>query len=122
MDILLIFYYILFLVLITSPFLWFSQSLKHKEYNREVVEMNGRKSLLLENLRDLKIEVDTQKISQQEFLELSKDIVLELKQIDQKLSTIKEIPKNQVCSNCSNSITLPEANFCHICGNKLVKV
>lgn len=106
MDLLFILYSLIFLVILVSPF-FLNQFLTSKSQNKE--ESNERK-ILLDNLRDLKAELDTGKINFNEFENLSSSII-------EKLESLKE-DKNS-CKSCGYEIKNPNAKFCENCGAKL---
>ncbi len=125
MDILLILYSIVLTALLASPFLYihFNQSKILSRESEEKSSLNSERKMLLENLKDLKIEMDTGKIQASEFTELSKDIIGDLKELDSKLESIKtssSIPQiTGICRKCSFHTTITGAKFCAMCGNSL---
>jgi hypothetical protein len=111
MDTLFVLYSSIFIGILLSPFLYskiYSQTSKDASNESQV-----RKRILLDNLRDLKAEMDTGKIEFIEFEELSKSIVSELDSIAPQ----EETKKN--CNQCGYSFQSIEAKFCEICGTRI---
>ena len=77
MDILVILYSIVLMTALASPFLYIhlNQSKILSRESEEKSTLDSERKMLLENLKDLKIEMDTGKIQASEFTELSKDII-----------------------------------------------
>lgn len=125
MDILVILYSIVLMTALASPFLYIhlNQSKLLSRESEEKSTLDSERKMLLENLKDLKIEMDTGKIRSSEFTELSKDIIGDLKELDSKLESIKtSSPSPQItgiCRKCSFHTTIPCAKFCAMCGNSL---
>lgn len=123
MDILFFFYSFCLLGILIVPFWFFYKNhilsnasvLKALELSRFRV-LDEKRFLLLENLGDLKIERDTSKLSEEEFLELSKDIIVELKQIDSELKENGIVKKKTHCPSCNYSVLPDKARFCPMCG------
>ena len=92
MDILVILYSIVLMTALASPFLYIhlNQSKILSRESEEKSTLDSERKMLLENLKDLKIEMDTGKIQASEFTELSKDIIVNLKELDIKLESIKD--------------------------------
>lgn len=111
MDTLLVIYSSIFIGILVSPFLYSKAFMQNEKNNSN--ESQIRKRILLDNLRDLKAEMDTGKIEFIEFEELSKSIVSEL---DSILPSPK-IKKN--CNQCGYSFQSTEAKFCEICGTEI---
>jgi hypothetical protein len=122
MDVLLIIYSLFLLITVLSPFL-----LLHKKgevtgvASQELLDIQSRRELLLENLKDLKTEVDTGKFSLLEFSDASREIVLELKKIDSLLKDSQIEPAVStaggiVCKNCLYTTSIANAKFCPMCG------
>ncbi len=125
MDILLILYSIVLTALLASPFLYihFNQGKVLTRESEEKSSLNSERKMLLENLKDLKIEMDTGKILASEFTELSKDIIGDLKALDSKLESIKtaspSVQRTGICRKCSFHTTITGAKFCAMCGSSL---
>ena len=126
MDILVILYSIILMTALASPFLYIHLN-QNKLLSRESEEkstLDSERKMLLENLKDLKIEMDTGKIQASEFTELSKDIIGDLKELDSKLESIKDLtPAPQItgiCPKCSFHTTIAGAKFCAMCGSSLM--
>ena len=123
MDILLIIYSLLLFSVVLSPF-WvlYRKTETINPMLQDVSELQSRRELLLENLKDMKAEMDTGKFTFPEFSESSHEIVLELKVID---SQLKDNPteivsaSGSVCKNCNHAILLADAKFCYMCGAPL---
>ena len=125
MDILVILYSIVLMAALASPFLYIHLN-QNKLLSRESEEkstLDSERKMLLENLKDLKIEMDTGKIQASEFTELSKDIIGDLKELDSKLESIKTSSPTQqitgICRKCSFHTTIAGAKFCAMCGSSL---
>lgn len=145
MDILLIFYCLLFLFILIAPtgFVFF----KYKDKNTSLFgespdeftsNLKEERLILLSNLADLKAEEETGKLKQGEFQDLSKDILVSLSSIDDRLTKVREYPLEKsdpkeyqtsalenrgkvefnFCPQCGSQL-LPAAKFCHSCGYKL---
>lgn len=126
MDILLFFYGFILIGILIFPFIVLSKKQVSGEANisRERLELETHRKMLLENLKDLKAEMDSGKISIAEFNDLSGDIVDSLKKIDIELEKSNLIGLNnsgisRICSNCQFISTNTEAQFCARCGKKL---
>ena len=125
MDILVILYSIVLMTALASPFLYIhlNQSKILSRESEEKSTLDSERKMLLENLKDLKIEMDTGKIQASEFTELSKDIIGDLKALDGKLESIKTsspiVQLTGVCRKCSFHTTITGAKFCAMCGSSL---
>jgi hypothetical protein len=126
MDILLILYSIVLTALLASPFLYihFNQSKILSRESEEKSTLDSERKMLLENLKDLKIEMDTGKIQGSEFTELSKDIIGDLKELDNRLESIESsspvLKIIGICRKCNFHTTIAGAKFCAICGSSLL--
>ncbi|HMV42658.1 MAG TPA: hypothetical protein PKD50_08990 [Leptospiraceae bacterium] len=122
MDLLLLFYSVLLAFLIVAPFIYVQISEKNPISEEETrSSLESERKMLLENLKDLKTDMDTKKIQTNEFSELSKQIIEDLKQIDTKLANLPKIEfKPGVCRKCNFHTTIPNAKFCAMCGSSLV--
>ena len=125
MDILVILYSIVLMAALASHFLYIhlNQSKILSRKSEEKSTLDYERKMLLENLKDLKIEMDTGKIQASEFTELSKDIIGDLKELDIKFESIKDstpIPQiTGICRKCSFHTTITGAKFCAMCGSSL---
>ncbi|MBM9579038.1 zinc-ribbon domain-containing protein [Leptospira sp. 201903070] len=135
MDLLLIPFYILLVGIVVLPFLYvrFSLDLKSTDGESEKLELINRREVILENLRDIKIEFDTGKLTDGEFQSISNGIVKDLEEFDEKIRTIAQnIPQqaqtapnpNEIltkyCHECGFKIEIYGAKFCPSCGTKLI--
>ncbi|MBM9499095.1 zinc-ribbon domain-containing protein [Leptospira sp. 201903071] len=135
MDLLLIPFYILLVGIVVLPFLYvrFSIDLKSTDGESEKLELINRREVILENLRDIKIEFDTGKLTDGEFQFISKGIVKDLEEFDERIRTIAQnIPQqtqatpssNEIltkyCHECGFKIEIYGAKFCPACGTKLI--
>lgn len=145
MDILLIFYCLLFLFILIAPtgFVFY----KFKDKNTSLFgdspdeftsNLKEERLILLSNLADLKAEEETGKLKQGEFQDLSKDILVSLSSIDDRLMKVRDYPMEKsdskvyqgpslesrgkvelnFCPQCGSQL-IPAAKFCHSCGYKL---
>ena len=125
MDFLLIVYSCILFGILLTPFIFLQKKIASgnlQQTSSQQVLLQQRKKLLLDNLKDLKIEKDTGKISETELLDLSGTIVTELKEIDAELKQITPIPeqtKKLTCTQCGYSVSIPQAKYCPICGTAL---
>ncbi|TGL57571.1 zinc ribbon domain-containing protein [Leptospira sarikeiensis] len=131
MDYLLIFFYIVLVGIIASPFVYVSMFAKQIpfETNPESSELFDRRDVLLDNLKDLKIEFDTGKLTEPEFKSISSGLVKELEDQDKKISSgaasqvtaseSKPQLGGKFCHNCGFKIEIFGAKFCPECGTKL---
>lgn len=107
MDLLLIFYSVVFVLILISPFF-----LNRIFYSRSKSFDSNERKILLDNLRDLKAELDTGKINFEEFEILSIPIT-------EKLETLKvEIHS---CKKCGYELKNLNAKFCENCGAKILQ-
>ncbi|RHX83750.1 zinc ribbon domain-containing protein [Leptospira stimsonii] len=135
MDLLIIPFYIVLVGIIVLPFLYvrFSLNLKSTESESEKLELINRREVILENLRDIKIEFDTGKLTDGEFQSISTGIVKDLEEFDEKIRTIAQNIPQQVqttsgsnavltkyCHECGFKIEIYGAKFCPSCGTKLI--
>ncbi|TGK00212.1 zinc-ribbon domain-containing protein [Leptospira langatensis] len=130
MDFLLIFFYILLVGLLVSPFLYVAFVVEHKELETETErsELFDRRAILLDNLKDLKIEFDTGKLTEQEFKSISAGLIQELEEQDKKIELgpiakpqpIQTASTAKFCHNCGFKIEISGAKFCPECGTKLI--
>ncbi|TGK15659.1 zinc ribbon domain-containing protein [Leptospira fluminis] len=134
MDFLLIFFYLLLAALVVTPFAYvrFVKRENGSELETEKKELVNRREVLLENLKDLKIEFDTGKLTDPEFKSISAGIVQELEEQDRKIKTWSEkspqqsseeknpVPRQKYCHQCGFKIELVGAKFCPECGTKLL--
>ncbi|AXR62267.1 zinc ribbon domain-containing protein [Leptospira mayottensis] len=131
MDLLLIPFYIILLGIVVSPFLYirFAIHAKTSETESEKLELLNRREIILENLRDIKIEFDTGKLTETEFQTISSGIVKDLEDFDEKIA--QNIPKQlqtqtppstlpKYCHECGFKIEIYGAKFCPSCGTKLI--
>jgi hypothetical protein len=118
MDILLILYSILFFLILVFPFLWFHKRVVQDSKKSQRGELKEKRSLLMENLKDLKTDMETGKLSREELEMASEDIVKSLEAVDQELLGLQEIITH--CKHCKKEINLDEAKFCAYCGKLLL--
>lgn len=125
MDILLIFYSILLTGIFVAPFLYirFNHSILISHDGELRSTLDSERKMLLENLKDLKTEMDTGKIKSVEFSDLSQDIISSLKQLDAQILGLKDkttvLKKQGLCPKCNFQTTITGAKFCAKCGNPL---
>lgn len=128
MNFLVIFYSVLLVLVVISPFYYVKRKLNQSTDDSVFQEkqiLNLKREMLLDNLRDLRTEMDMKKLSLSEFQELSSEIVENLKEVDkeiQELPSLKsEHSKTKVseCAKCHFEILIEEAKFCPMCGNPL---
>ncbi|MCB1189254.1 MAG: zinc ribbon domain-containing protein [Leptospiraceae bacterium] len=127
MDITLLFYYVLLLVIIVFPFAYVQQRLKkgfESHSYQETGHLETKRLMLLDNLRDLRTEMDMQKLTLSEFQDLSSEIVGNLQEVDkeiseQKLSFQKTNPNKNECMECHYIVKIEGAKFCPMCGTQL---
>ncbi|MBE8400794.1 zinc ribbon domain-containing protein [Leptospira borgpetersenii] len=131
MDLLLIPFYIILLGIVVFPFLYirFAIHTKTSETESEKLELLNQREIILENLRDIKIEFDTGKLTEIEFQTISSGIVKDLEDFDEKIAqnTPKQlqtqIPPSTLpkyCHECGFKIEIYGAKFCPSCGTKLI--
>ncbi|UOG31180.1 zinc ribbon domain-containing protein [Leptospira noguchii] len=131
MDPLLIPFYVVLLGIVLAPFLWirFVNHSKTSDIESERSELINRREVILENLRDIKIEFDTGKLTESEFHSISSGIVKELEDFDEKIRSVAQIIPKQAdqtkvvpkfCHECGFKIVFYGANFCPSCGTKLL--
>ncbi|MCG6192502.1 zinc-ribbon domain-containing protein [Leptospira sp. FAT2] len=136
MDLLLIPFYVILIGIVVAPFVYIRYAIdaKTSESESEKLELINRREVILENLRDIKIEFDTGKLTEAEFQTISSGIVKDLEDFDEKIRTIAQnIPKPQVtatpntgellpkyCHECGFKIEIYGAKFCPSCGTKLI--
>ena len=126
MDILLIFYSVLLAGILTTPFLYirFNQKILSTRDSELKSTLDSERKMLLENLKDLKTEMDTGKIQVSEFSELSQDIISNLKTLDEKIQSVREatpsLPVVGTCSKCKFHTPIVGAKFCVMCGSSLL--
>lgn len=120
MEPLIVFYLLILIIILFYPFIsirreW-STGFSQKSNLSSGIEQ--KRSLLLDNLKDLKLEKDTGKINTEELAELSQPIVSQLQKIDRQYPEIT--PKNETtCSSCQYQVKISQAKFCPMCGNEL---
>ncbi|TGK42343.1 zinc ribbon domain-containing protein [Leptospira andrefontaineae] len=132
MDFLLIFFYIVLVAIVAAPFVYVSMFAKHIPYETDPKssELFDRRDVLLDNLKDLKIEFDTGKLTETEFKSISSGLVKELEEQDKRISQDAVITSKaetstkpqlggKFCHNCGFKIEIFGAKFCPECGTKL---
>ncbi|PJZ25351.1 hypothetical protein CH352_15170 [Leptospira hartskeerlii] len=133
MDFLLIFFYIVLVAIVAAPFVYVSIFAKHIPYETDPKssELFDRRDVLLDNLKDLKIEFDTGKLTETEFKSISSGLVKELEEQDKRISlgtpsstyktetSAKPQLGGKFCHNCGFKIEIFGAKFCPECGTKL---
>lgn len=85
MDFLLFIYIITFFIILLFPFVYLYKNPLHEELKHNNYSLLEKRNLLLENLKDLKSDKDTNKLTEEEFLVLSQDIVKQLEEIDSEI-------------------------------------
>ncbi len=105
MDLLLVFYSLVFILILVSPFF-----LNHFIFSKSLIPDNNERKILLDNLRDLKAELDTGKINFEEFENLSIPIT-------EKLEALKVDIHS--CKSCGYELKNINVKFCENCGAKL---
>lgn len=83
--------------------------------NQNLFRVKLERTMLLENLRDLKTDFETGKFSESDFQNLSNDIIQKLEFIDREYPDLVPVTK---CS-CGEKKAGPDSKFCHICGKQL---
>ena len=87
MDFLLIIYYVIFFIILVYPFYKLKKTQFMSQTSQiELEDLKLKRKLLLENLKDLKTDMQTGKLSKQELEQASIEIIRELEEIDFKLS------------------------------------
>lgn len=87
MDFLLIIYFIIFFIILVYPFYKLKKTQFISQTSQiELEDLKLKRKLLLENLKDLKTDMQTGKLSKQELEQASIEIIRELEEIDFKLS------------------------------------
>ncbi|MGJ4789035.1 zinc ribbon domain-containing protein [Leptospira koniambonensis] len=132
MDYLLIFFYIILVAIVSAPFVYVSIFAKYIPYETDPKssELFDRRDVLLDNLKDLKIEFDTGKLTETEFKSISSGLVKELEEQDKRISQDSAISSKtetsskpplggKFCHNCGFKIEIFGAKFCPECGTKL---
>ncbi|MCB1177813.1 MAG: hypothetical protein KDK36_09565 [Leptospiraceae bacterium] len=120
MDILLIIYSISLLGILIFPFVYIYNK-KEDSDSREIERKNSlltKRQILLENLRDLKTDMETGKYSREELDSLSRNIIKNLERLDSELESIN-IPQSTACQICNFDSHVKGAKYCAICGTKL---
>lgn len=132
MDFLLIFFYILLALILISPFayVWYYGEKRAPRIETERSELFDRRDVLLDNLKDLKIEFDTGKLTESEFKSISSGLIKELEDQDKEIAreeatkgTEEQGPVSKAqkfCHNCGFKIEISGAKFCPECGTKLI--
>lgn len=125
MDIILYFLYLVFGVITISPFIYIYnkdliifKKIENKE-SEESLSLREKRRLYMDNLKDLKMEFDTGKLTDLEFRELSEGIVMELRQVDDKILELQSLNQSMSKCQCGYVITLVDAKFCPSCGKKI---
>jgi len=86
-DFLLIIYFIIFFIILVYPFYKLKKTQFMSQTSQiELEDLKLKRKLLLENLKDLKTDMQTGKLSKQELEQASIEIIRELEEIDFKLS------------------------------------
>lgn len=89
MDFLLILYIVLLCVILLFPFIYLYKNEIQEDFETTADFLLEKRKLLLENLKDLKADKDTNKLNDEEFFTLSQDIVKQLEEIDAKIQQVK---------------------------------
>lgn len=85
MDFLLAFYIILLCLILLFPFVYLYKNETNLTVENPQNVLLEKRNLLLENLKDLKADKDTNKLTEEEFLSLSQEIVRQLEEIDSQV-------------------------------------
>lgn len=85
MDFLLAFYIILLCLILLFPFVYLYTNETNLTVENPQNVLLEKRNLLLENLKDLKADKDTNKLTEEEFLSLSQEIVRQLEEIDSQV-------------------------------------
>ncbi|TGK34461.1 zinc-ribbon domain-containing protein [Leptospira gomenensis] len=135
MDLLLIPFYFILAGILAAPFLYvrFSENKKRTESESDKQELINRREVILENLRDIKIEFDTGKLTESEFQSISGGIVKDLEEFDDRIRKIAQnlsgpvqdaqtssVVPTKFCHECGFKIEIQGAKFCPSCGTKLI--
>ncbi|MCC5813883.1 MAG: zinc ribbon domain-containing protein [Leptospira sp.] len=151
MDFLLIIYSILLILIILFPAIFLTYKYQSQDESsspfgsgprEDISNLMEEKEILLSNLGDLKAEEETGKMKQGEFREYSKELLVALNDVDQKILTLEKsspsanspLVQNEIssankqtenktqivvkfCPACGTK-ALENAKFCHNCGTK----
>jgi len=116
--------YLVFTLILFMPFLFFYYK-EHLGSAYDVIDdraiaLQEKRRLLMDNLKDLKMEQDTGKLSENEFSELSAGIIADLQRVDEEIgkSPVREIYRKNECT-CGYKIPIEDAKYCPSCGKKL---
>lgn len=128
MDFLLIIYLLLFISILLFPFAFMAWKYKDERTSpfglgarEDVSNLKEEKEILLANLGDLKAEEETGKMKDGEFRNLSKDILLKLQEIDERLLEInKDLESGQDVSTRGDSIQSEKKLKTHLASGTLV--
>ena len=120
MDMVLIFLYVLFGLITVLPFVYFQKNEKKGNVVfTNTIELREERRILMDNLKDLKMDLDTGKLTTVEFNDLSQGIIVELQKLDKNISEIPvSVVEKNLCS-CGYKIEIANARFCPSCGKKL---
>lgn len=114
MDAILFLYSIFLAGILLFPFVYFQLRKISTDENRDLFRVKLERSMLLENLRDLKTDFETGKFSESDFQNLSGDIITKLQRIDELHPNL--VPKTK-CA-CGEKKISSDSKFCHVCGKK----
>jgi len=90
-DFLLIIYYVIFFIILVYPFYKLKKTQFMSQTSQiELEDLKLKRKLLLENLKDLKTDMQTGKLSKQELEQASIEIVKELEEIDSKIPNLSK--------------------------------
>lgn len=134
MDFLLYSYYLLFAIILLTPFLLFHFKFEENsspfgnDINESLMPLKQKKANTLDSLKDLRSDFYSGKISEEEFQSISIPFLNELDSIESQLTNLKtnaipqtlepiKISGDWKCSNCGSLIQVPRANFCPECGS-----
>jgi len=134
MDFLLYTYYIIFGLVLVTPFVLFhfkfqeDRSTFGKDLEETFYPILQKKANLLDSLKDLRSDFHSGKITEEEFQSTSIPYLDELDTLEGQLTTLKsdssvqplsplKVLENWKCSNCGSYITIPKAKFCPECGS-----
>jgi rubrerythrin len=141
MDFLLYFYYLVFGIILISPFLLFyyryseDMSPFGEDIDRNVMPLLEKKRNLLDSLKDVRSDFDSGKLTEEEFQSQSIPYIEELEQLEENLSQLRLKQVNEattskvtqikgfqpwVCASCGFSIPIPNAKYCPNCGVTLI--
>lgn len=108
MDILTIVYTILLFTFLVAPFLILFRRFRLGEHLIQTSihdDLIKKRYILLENLKDLKLEFDSKKYSQNEFDSVSQEIISELTKLDSEIDHFTHNETKELCPNCQSVLS-----------------